>query len=138
VPGPPPSSASAEVGAAASSDAVSLGLAGAASVALAEGRAVADAVALGEGVAFGDSGVLALVVGVEPLAAKVDEVDPAGALGVMGLGVDLVGLGLGFGGVGALVLAGAGGAMPGCCPEPNRKPTTEPGTGSYVATPIEL
>ena len=51
VPGPPPSSASADVGADARSDAVSLGLADAVSLALGDGLADADAVALAEGVA---------------------------------------------------------------------------------------
>ena len=54
------------------------------------------------------------------------------ALGVVALGADVVGLGFDvvFVGVGVLVLVAAGGAIPGCWPEPNRKPTTEPGAGS--------
>ena len=62
------------------------------------------------------------------------------ALGVVGLGAEVVGFGfvVVFVGVGVLVLVAAGGAMRGCCPEPNRKPTTEPGAGSYDATPLEL
>ena len=77
----------------------------------------------------------AAVLGDAP-PAGVDEVAVVPGLGAAGLGAVVAGLGLGFGlggavvGAGALVFVGAGGAMPGCCPEPNRKPTTEPGAGS--------
>lgn len=146
VPGPPPSSASVDVGAAARSDAVSLGVAADVSVALALGLAAADAVALDEGVADGVPDVCPFAAGVEaPLPACADGVDPEVALGVVALGVvgfgaAVVGFGFGavFVGVGVLVLVAAGGAMPGCWPEPNRKPTTEPGAGLYDAAPLEL
>ena len=148
VPGPPPSSASVDVAAAARSDAVSLGVAADVSVALAVGLVEADAVALSEGVADGVLDVWPFAAGAEDaLPALADGVDPAVALGVVALGVvgfgaAVVGFGFGFGtvfvGVGVLVLGAAGGAMPGCWPDPNRKPTTEPGAGSYDATPPEL
>ena len=98
-----------------------------------------DAVALGEGEPLGD--VLAegrvdagppFVPGVDPVPV-VDDVDPA--VVAVGLGADVVFLGvdvvLGFVVVGAgwLVAVGFGGATRGCCPEPNRKPTTVPGAG---------
>lgn len=140
VPGPPPSSAPVDVGAAARSDAVSLGVAPDVSVALAVGLAEADAVALAEDVADGVPVDWPFAGGAEVvLPAWADGLVPevalgVVALGVVGLGAAVVGLGLGFGavfvGVGVLVLVAAGGAMPGCWPEPNRKPTTEPGAGS--------
>ena len=131
VPGPL-SSASADVGADARSVAEALGLADAVSLALLDGLADADAVALAEGVA--DGAPFTVAVGDVPPAAVVD---PEVALGVVGFGVvgwgfEVVGFGFDvvFVGVGALVLVAAGGAMPGCWPEPNRKPTTDPGAGS--------
>ena len=144
VPGPPSSSASVDVAAAARSDAVSLGLADDVSVALVVGLAEADAVALADGVGVAwpfaggaDDGLPAWADGAAPEVAL-----GVVALGVVGFGAAVVGFGLGFGtvfvGVGALVLVAAGGAMPGCWPEPNRKPTTEPGAGWYDPTPLEL
>lgn len=43
-------------------------------------------------------------------------------------------------GAGALVTlgAGAGAAMPGCCPEPKRKPMLDPGAGFWLPTPVWL
>jgi hypothetical protein len=131
VPGPP-SSASADVGADARSVAEALGLADAVSLVLLDGPAEADAVALAEGVA--DAWPFTVAVGDVPPAGVVD---PEVALGVVGFGVvgfgfEVVGFGFDvvFVGVGVLVFVAAGGAMPGCWPEPNRKPTTEPGAGS--------
>ena len=128
------------------SDAVSLGLAVGVPVALADG--VVDAVGLAEGLedgAAGEFGALPLAVADgAAFPASFEELEPDVAFGAegagLGLGFGLVvgglvvgGLGVGFGvvlvGAGALVLVGAGGAMPGCCPEPNRNPTTEPGAG---------
>ena len=141
MPGPEPS-VGPEVGAAASA----VGSAVADSVA--EGEP--DAVGLGEGEPLGE--VLAegradadppFVLGVDPVFV-VDEVDPAVVLAAVGLGADVVFLGadvaLGFVVVGAgwLVAVGSGGATRGCCPEPNRKPTTVPGAGLKVAAPLEL
>ena len=48
---------------------------------------------------------------------------------VVVLGADVV-AGLLVVATGALVAGGAGGATLGCCPEPNRKPTTVPEPGS--------
>ena len=57
--------------------------------------------------------------------------DVAEVFGVVGFGADVVDLGLAVVVVfGVLVAAGAGGAVRGCWPEPNRKPTTVPGAGS--------
>ena len=119
--------------AAARSDAVSLGLADEVAVALGDALADADAVALAEGVALGRVDAepptvpgVDLVLGVEPPPVV------AGALGDVGLGAAVVGFGLGvvLVGAGVLVFGGAGGATPGCCPDPKRKPTTVPDGGS--------
>lgn len=48
---------------------------------------------------------------------------------VVALGAEVVGFGAAVVGLGLLVALGAGGAMPGCPPEPNLKPTTVPGAG---------
>jgi hypothetical protein len=75
------------------------------------------------------------VPGVDPVFV-VDEVDPAVVLAALGLGAEVVFLGADVArgwvvvGAGWLVAVGSGGATRGCCPEPNRKPTTVPGAGS--------
>ena len=145
MPGPEPS-VGPEVGAAAR--AVGSAVADSVVDSVADGEP--DAVALGEGEPLGE--VLAegradadppFVLGVDPVFV-VDEVDPAVVLAAVGLGADVVVLGadvaLGFVVVGAgwLVAVGSGGATRGCCPEPNRKPTTVPGAGLKLAAPLEL
>lgn len=131
VPGPLPSSASLDVGAAARSDGVALGLA-TSSVAPPDGLAEADAVALADDVALGRvDAEPPTVPGVDPVL-EVAPPEVGVALGV-GLGADVVFVGFGVGflvGTGVLVLVGAGGATRGCCPDPKRKPTTVPGAGS--------
>jgi hypothetical protein len=126
VPRPPPF-ASAEVGAAARSEAVALGVAVGSAAALALTEGDADAVPPAEAVALGRVAVPPTVPGVEPV--------PEGLLGevfgVVGFGVDVdLGLAVVVVGFGVLVVAGAGGAVRGCWPEPKRKPTTVPGAGS--------
>ena len=115
VPGPLPPSASVEVGPAARSDAVALGLADTSSVALGEGVADSGAVALGRVDAEPPT-----VPGVDPVL-EVALPDVGVALGVVGLGADVVFVGFGVGflvGTGVLVLVGAGGATRGCFPDP--------------------
>ena len=135
VPGPLPSSASAslDVGAAARSDGVVLGLADTSSDGLADGLAEADAVALAAGGALGRvDAEPPTLPGVDPVL-EVAPPDVGVALGVVGLGADVVFVGFGVGflvGTGVLVFVGAGGATRGCCPDPKRKPTTVPGAGS--------
>ena len=114
-------------------------------VPVAPAAALADAVGLAEGVPDGaaaEPGALPLAVDVgAALPAGADELEPEAAFGAEGAGFGFgfglgfvvggfgAGLGVVFVGAGALVFGGAGGAMPGCCPEPNRNPTTEPGAG---------
>lgn len=91
---------------------------------------VGEADAEGVGAELGLVGTLADVPGLsDALGAGAPDVGAvfvgaglvAVGLGVVGFGV---GLGVGFGGVGA-----AGGAMLGFCPEPKRNPRTVPGAG---------
>ena len=121
VPGPAP--ASVEVGAAAISDAVGLGVADAGPVTAAE----ADAVLLAAGVALAGGGEVVapaagvvVVVGAVAFGAEVDL-----GFDVVGFGFDVVAVG-----AGALVVVGSGGATRGFWPEPKRNPTTVPGAGS--------
>ena len=73
-------------------------------------------------------GALVLVFGAEVVTLGAD---------VVAFGAE-VAAGLVAVAAGALVADGAGGATRGCCPEPNRNPTTVPAPGSYDATPLEL
>jgi hypothetical protein len=111
------------------------------------------AVALGEGVPDADlvapgvvaPGVVApgvVAPGATPSAADVDaDVGFGTVVDVVAeavfFGVD-VAFGLVVVGAGALVALGAGGATRGCWPDPKRNPTTVPGAGSWLATPLEL
>lgn len=96
--------------------------------ALAEGRLDADPV---------DPGVAPRVVGeVDPGVALVALVGLVAGVGFF-VGSE-VALGLLVVGAGLLVAVGAGGATRGCWPDPNRNPTTVPGAGLKLATPVEL
>jgi len=106
-----------------------------------------DAVATADGVALAEAVEgRAVADGVDPGfdPAVVPGVDPAVVLGALeGLGAAVVffvvevALGLVVG-AGWLVALGAGGATRGCWPDPKRNPTTVPGAGLWLATPLEL
>jgi hypothetical protein len=113
---PESASASAEVGAAARSDAVALGVAEPLGAAVGLADADADAVPLGDAVAPGRvDAEPPTVPGVDPVLAG-DRGAVAVVFGDVGFGADVVGLGLVvvFVGAGSLVFVGAGGATRGC------------------------
>ena len=123
---------------------MALGSADDVSLGSADGLGDADGVAPADGVALGRVDAEPPTdLGVDPVL-EVALPELGVALGVVAFGADVVFVGRGLLvvllGVGVLVLAGAGagGATRGCCPDPNRKPTTVPGAGSYAATPLEL
>ena len=103
--------------------------------ALAEGRLDADPV---------DPGVAPRVVGdVDRGVASVTLVGLVAGLDFfvgaeVARGLLVVGAGFLVVGAGLLVAAAAGGATRGCCPDPKRNPTTVPGAGLKLATPVEL
>lgn len=102
--------------------------------AFADGVAAVDAV--GVPVALGEvDDVVRVGRGVAVLPERGEAVAlGAAAVGfgapVVGLGAAVVGLGAAVVGLGAAVLTGAGGAVRGFWPDPNRQPSTVPGFGS--------